>query len=102
MGNASGKRLRVEVACALPERQLLLELEVADGTTVKEAIERSGVKDRFPGVQIVQGQVGVFGRVVGLEAPVHDGDRVEIYRPLIASPRDARRERAKRPGKPRR
>jgi putative ubiquitin-RnfH superfamily antitoxin RatB of RatAB toxin-antitoxin module len=93
----SPKRLRVEVAYALPERQVLLELEVPDGTTVGETIEQSGVLDRCPGLQIRRGQVGVFGRAVGLDARVRDGDRVEIYRPLVASPADARRERARKP-----
>jgi putative ubiquitin-RnfH superfamily antitoxin RatB of RatAB toxin-antitoxin module len=93
----SPKPLRVEVAYALRERQVLLELEVPDGTTVGEAIEQSGVLVRFPGLQIRRGQVGVFGRAVGLHARVRDGDRVEIYRPLVASPTDARRERAKKP-----
>ena len=69
------------------------------GTTVRGAIERSGIAARFPEVQIVRGSVGIFGRTVALDAPLRDGDRVEIYRPLIANPKQARRERAKRPGK---
>jgi putative ubiquitin-RnfH superfamily antitoxin RatB of RatAB toxin-antitoxin module len=102
MGDASGKRLRVEVVYALPERQVLIELEVEKGTTVGEALDRSGVVERVPGLRIVPGRVGVFGKVVDPGALVRDGDRVEIYRPLVVSPGDARRERAKKPGKSRR
>ena len=91
--------VRIEVAYALLGRQVLLRLEVEEGTTVEEAIARSGILESFPGLRIVPGQVGVFGRTVGLDAPVRDGDRVEIYRPLIAAPREARRERAKASGK---
>jgi putative ubiquitin-RnfH superfamily antitoxin RatB of RatAB toxin-antitoxin module len=99
MGNASGKRLRVEVVYALPADQLLIELELEEGATVGAAIERSGILNRFPGLRVMAGQVGVFGRPVALDARVRDGDRVEIYRPLIADPRDARRARVKKPGK---
>ena len=91
------KRLRVEVAYALPERQVLLELEVPDGTTVAGVIERSGLLARFPGLQVRRGRVGIFGRPVEPDARIRDGDRVEIYRPLIADPRDARRARVKKP-----
>ena len=97
MGNASAKPLRVEVAYALPERQVLLELEVPAGTTVAGAIERSGLLARFPGLQVGRGRVGIFGRPVEPDARIRDGDRVEIYRPLIADPRDARRARVKKP-----
>ena len=99
MGNASGKRLRVEVAYALPAEQVLLEVEVDEGATVSDAIARSGMRDRFPDLHVGPGHVGIFGRPVELDAPVRDGDRVEIYRTLIADPRDARRARMKRPGK---
>lgn len=89
-------KLRVEVAYALPDRQILLELEVEGGTTVRQAIERSGILRRYPGIQIARGRVGIFGRRVDLDAPLRDGDRVEIYRPLVADPKEARRRRVKR------
>ncbi len=98
MGNASGKRLRVEVAYALPAEQVLLEVEVDEGATVGDAIGRSGIRDRFPELHVGPGHVGIFGRPVELDTPVRDGDRVEIYRPLIADPKQARRERAKKRG----
>jgi putative ubiquitin-RnfH superfamily antitoxin RatB of RatAB toxin-antitoxin module len=93
------KLLRVEVAYALPAEQLLIVLQVEEGTTVRQAVERSGIPARFPEARIVAGYVGIFGRPVELDALVRPGDRVEIYRPLIADPKQARRERAKRPGK---
>jgi len=88
--------LLVEVAYALPDQQVLLELEVEEGTTVRQAIERSGILRRYPGIQLARGCVGIFGRRVELDAPLRDGDRVEIYRPLVADPREARRRRVKR------
>jgi putative ubiquitin-RnfH superfamily antitoxin RatB of RatAB toxin-antitoxin module len=93
------KRLRVEVAYALPTEQVLIVLQVEEGTTVRQAVERSGIPSRFPEARIVAGNVGIFGRPVELDALVRPGDRVEIYRALIAEPKQARRERAKRPGK---
>lgn len=93
----SGKtRLRIEIVYALREEQVLLTLEVEEGTTVREAIERSGIVTRFPEINVGRARVGIFGRPARLDTQVKEGDRVEIYRPLIADPKDARRERAQR------
>jgi putative ubiquitin-RnfH superfamily antitoxin RatB of RatAB toxin-antitoxin module len=86
--------LRVEVVYALRDRQVLLALEVEGGTTARQAVERSGILQRFPEIDLVRAGLGIFGRVVALETPLQDGDRVEIYRPLIAEPKQGRRERA--------
>lgn len=86
--------LRVEVAYALPEEQLLIALNVEEGTTVRLAIERSGIMRRAPEIDLAN--VGLFGRVVPPDTPLRDGDRVEIYRSLIADPKQARRDRARR------
>ena len=94
----SERKLRVEVAYALPERQELVALEVEEGTTVREAIARSGIQERHPDAPMTRGSVGVFGKPVDLDAPLREGDRVEIYRPLIANPKEARRARARKPG----
>ena len=91
---AIGKTVRVEVAYALRDRQVVLTVELEKGATVEQAIRRSGILDAFPGTEIARSPVGMFGRVVSLDARVRDGDRVEIYRPLIADPKDARRRRA--------
>ena len=96
---ASPQLLNVEVAYALPEQQVLVALEVEEGTTVRDVIERSGIPARFPEAHVGGGNVGIFGRPVALDEAVREGDRVEIYRPLIADPKQARRERAKKPGK---
>jgi putative ubiquitin-RnfH superfamily antitoxin RatB of RatAB toxin-antitoxin module len=88
--------LRIEVVYALREEKVLLELEVAEGTTARQAIERSGILQRFPEIDLDQVNLGIFGQVVSPDAGLRDGDRVEIYRPLTAEPKQARRERAQR------
>ena len=89
------KMLNVEVVYALPERQVLVALEVEQGTTALEAIERSGIAREFPEADPRHG-VGIFGRQVTPDTVLRDGDRVEIYRPLVTDPKDARRERARK------
>lgn len=96
----SGKRdldpIRVEVVYALRERQVLLEVTLARGATVRQAVERSGILQRCPEIDPAHSTLGVFGRIASPDARLRDGDRVEIYRSLIADPKDARRERARR------
>jgi putative ubiquitin-RnfH superfamily antitoxin RatB of RatAB toxin-antitoxin module len=95
-----GETFRVEVVYATRERQVLVPLEVAPGCTVAEAIERSGLDREFPGMTVDPQAVGIFGRKVPPDQLLAPGDRVEIYRPLIADPKEARRRRAqKRDGK---
>ena len=96
MGDENVSKLRVEVVYALPEEQLLIALDVEEGTTVRQAIERSGILQRVPGID--PENVGIFGRAVPSGTLLRDGDRVEIYRPLIADPKQARRNRAVRRG----
>lgn len=95
-GDASEKPIRVEVAYALRDRQVLLTRELEEGCTVEQAIRRSGILEAFPEIDVARARVGIFGREVSLDAQLRDGDRVEIYRPLIADPKDARRQRARR------
>lgn len=92
---SSRSLLKIEVAYALPERQMLIALEVEEGTTALQAIERSGILEHFPQAAPCRDGVGVFGKLVTPDTRLRDGDRVEIYRPLIADPKAARRERAK-------
>ena len=87
----------VEVAFATPPRQAILRVEVPVGCTVAQAIELSGIHERFPGMRVAADAVGIFSRKVPLEHVLQDGDRVEIYRPLIADPKEARRARAGKP-----
>ncbi len=86
--------MNVEVAYATPDEQRVLALDLEPGTTVEEAIRRSGILDRFPEIDLKKNKVGVFGKVVRLDRVLEEGDRVEIYRPLIADPKEARKRRA--------
>lgn len=93
MVSAERGRIRIEVVYALPGEQALVALEVPAGTTVGDAIARSGLDRRFA---IGAARAGIYGRVVSAATALQDGDRVEIYRPLIADPKAARRQRAGR------
>lgn len=86
--------IRIEVVYALPEEQSLVELEVAAGTTAGEAIQLSGIPTRYPRVDT--SRIGVFGKHVETGYVLEAGDRVEIYRPLVADPKEVRRETARR------
>jgi putative ubiquitin-RnfH superfamily antitoxin RatB of RatAB toxin-antitoxin module len=92
--NVVAKTIHIEVVLAMPERQELLALDIASGSTVAEAIEQSALIDRFDGVELDLSMVGIFGHKVSAEQVLRDGDRVEIYRPLIADPKEVRRQRA--------
>jgi hypothetical protein len=87
---------RVEVAYATPSRQEVIELTVRPGASVEQVIRESGLLERFPEIDLARSRVGIFGEIAGLRDPVRDGDRVEIYRPLLADPKEARRRRAER------
>jgi putative ubiquitin-RnfH superfamily antitoxin RatB of RatAB toxin-antitoxin module len=89
-------RLKIEVVYALRDEQWLTALEVEEGASVREAIERSGILRRYPEIELIPGRVGVFGKEVDLASRLRDGDRVEIYRPLEADPKETRRRRVKR------
>ena len=88
--------IHVEVAYALPNKQRIVALELPQGSTVREAVEKSGLDKQFPDLDLSRADVGIFGKVVSkpeAQALV-DGDRVEIYRPLIADPKEVRKQRA--------
>lgn len=86
----------VQVAYALPERQRLINVRVAAGTSVGEAIRQSGVLTEFPEIVLAEAKLGIFGRRVDVSTSARPGDRIEIYRPLTADPKVVRRERAGR------
>jgi putative ubiquitin-RnfH superfamily antitoxin RatB of RatAB toxin-antitoxin module len=89
--------LPVEVAYALPEKQLILRIDVPEGTTIDEAIRLSEIAARFPELDVAAADVGIFGKVVKDRGTVlKAGDRVEIYRPLLIDPKAARAERARK------
>lgn len=87
--------LVVEVVYALADGQALCHVTLPGGSTIQDALERSGIVQRFPGVDFSTCQVGVFGKVRSRNTPLRDGDRVEIYRPLRAEPKAARRLRVR-------
>ncbi len=87
-------RIRIELAAALPGRQLLIELELPGGATVADAIAASAIPVRWPEFPLDVERVGVFGRQCGLDRRLEDGDRVELYRPLTADPKEIRRQLA--------
>lgn len=91
--------IRVEVAYARPDKQVVIPLTVPVGSTVEEAIRRSGILEQFPEIDLAKNKVGIYSKVTKLDALLRDQDRVEIYRPLIADPKEVRRARAKE-GKP--
>ena len=84
----------VEVAYALPDKQSLISLEVEEGTTIKEAIEASGVLDTYDQIDLTRDKVGIFSKFATLDSVLREKDRVEIYRSLIADPKKVRKERA--------
>jgi putative ubiquitin-RnfH superfamily antitoxin RatB of RatAB toxin-antitoxin module len=88
--------LRIEVVYALPDRQIAVSVRVPCGATVADAVDRADLAALLPGVDIDNAPVGIFGRVVSRSAVLRDGDRVEIYRPLVADPKQSRRLRAAR------
>ncbi len=84
----------VEVTYALEKKQTLLELEVDEGTTLKQAVELSGIIDTYPQIDLSKDKTGIFGKIAKLDTVLREKDRVEIYRPLIADPKQVRKERA--------
>jgi putative ubiquitin-RnfH superfamily antitoxin RatB of RatAB toxin-antitoxin module len=91
--STSNELINVEVAYALPEKQVIAKVAVAFGTTAAEAIELSGIRTLFPGIE-EQPTIGIFSRKVALDYPLQAGDRVEIYRALLADPKEVRRRKA--------
>ncbi|MFC1589249.1 RnfH family protein [Pseudomonadota bacterium] len=88
------KTINVEVAYAEPDRQLILPVNIDEGTTVGGAIVQSGILMKFPELDVEHSKVGIFGKMTKMTTVLQDGDRVEIYRPLIADPKEVRRKRA--------
>lgn len=86
----------VEVVYAKPEQQLLIPLEVAQGTTALEAVKLSGVLEKFPEIDLATTKLGIFGKLTKPDQVLTEKDRVEIYRPLIADPKESRRKRAEK------
>ena len=86
--------INIEVAYALPQEQVIIKLQVPPQTTVEQAIEQSGILKRYPQIDTEKMKVGIFGKLKKPAQLLHQGDRVEIYRPLIADPKEVRKQRA--------
>lgn len=88
------KLIKVEVLYALPHEQTLLSVDVAQGTTLADAVKISGMLERYPDIDLASNKVGIFGKLSKQDVALRDKDRVEIYRPLLADPKEVRRKRA--------
>ncbi len=86
--------IRVEVIYALPGRAKRVALTVEEGATVQQALARSGLLTEFPEIDLNRNKLGVWNKLVKPDTPLRDRDRVEIYRPLIADPKEVRKQRA--------
>ncbi|OIR03182.1 persistence and stress-resistance antitoxin PasI [mine drainage metagenome] len=90
----SEEKIYVELVYALPAEQILLKSEVPKGTTIGDAVKLSGILDKFPEIDLEKGKFGIFGKLSKIDTVLREKDRVEIYRPLIADPKEVRRKRA--------
>lgn len=91
---ANAEEISVEVAYALPDQQQIVSLSVSVSATIEDVIRASGLLDLYPEIDLGKNKVGVFGKLGKLTDTLHAGDRVEIYRPLIADPKEVRKKRA--------
>ncbi|HOY86593.1 MAG: RnfH family protein [Methylotenera sp.] len=90
----NANEILVEIAYALPHEQLIVPIKVNQGITAEEAIHTSGIMQKFPEIDLSINKIGIFGKLAKADTPLRHLDRVEIYRPLIADPKEARKQRA--------
>jgi len=90
----ANKMLRIEIVYALPEKQALVRLNLPTGSTVEAAVEASGLLRAYPEIDLSRNKLGIFAKPARLDTILRDRDRVEIYRPLIADPKEVRKRRA--------
>lgn len=95
MRQTMSDKMLVEIAYAHPGEQLIIPLQVPMNICVREAIELSGILQKFKDIDLENNKVGIFGKITSLDKVLRDKDRVEIYRPLIADPKEIRRKKAK-------
>lgn len=89
-------RLSIEVCYALPDEQALIAVDLPEGATLQQALDASGILQRFPRIDLTTQKVGVFGKIKALDAVLADHDRVEIYRPLLVDPKLSRQRRVEK------
>ena len=87
-------KILVEVVYALPEEQTLLALEVDDSASAEEVINQSGILELYPQIDLAKNKIGLFSKIIKLDHQVREKDRIEIYRELIADPKEVRKKRA--------
>ena len=88
------KQINIEIAYALPDRDYLKSFKVDEGTMIQTAILQSGILQQFTEIDLRENKVGIYSRPAKLTDQLKDGDRIEIYRPLLADPKEIRRKRA--------
>jgi putative ubiquitin-RnfH superfamily antitoxin RatB of RatAB toxin-antitoxin module len=88
------EKIQIEVAYALPQEQVIITLAVAKETSIEEAIKASKIIQKYPDIDLKKQKVGIFSKAKKLNQTLQAGDRIEIYRPLIADPKEARKKRA--------
>ena len=93
---AQSETISVELVYIETDSQNVIELYVDNGSSIEQAIHLSGLLTRFPEIDLAINKVGIFNKVKDLDTTLADGDRIEIYRPLLADPKEARRQRAKK------
>jgi len=91
---ANAKLISIEVAYALPDEQVILDVDIDPTDTVEEAIRKSGILEQFSEIDLSTSKVGIFGKLTKLDKTLNERDRIEIYRPLIADPKLVRKQRA--------
>jgi putative ubiquitin-RnfH superfamily antitoxin RatB of RatAB toxin-antitoxin module len=94
MEPAMAEMLNVEVCYALADRQEIVRLRLPEGATLGQALEASGLLAKYPEIDVKKNKFGIYAKLSKVDAPLRDHDRVEIYRPLIADPKEVRKQRA--------
>jgi hypothetical protein len=84
--------MKIGIAYALPQRQAWFDVEIPDGTTIQDAINRSGILKQFPDINLETQKVGIYGKISKLDTVLNDGDRIEIYRPITCDPKTVPRK----------
>lgn len=93
MSDPAGQ-IRVELVYALPDEQKIFSFHLPEGATVRQGIEQSGILEKYPEIDLEKNKLGIFAKLTKPDAVLHDRDRIEIYRPLIADPKEVRKQRA--------
>ncbi|MDP1526326.1 MAG: RnfH family protein [Rhodocyclaceae bacterium] len=91
---STADHIQIEVIYALPENQETVLLHLPPGSSLQQAIEASGLIGKYPEIDLAKGKFGIYSKLTKLDTLVRDRDRVEIYRPLIADPKEVRKQRA--------